>query len=55
MRVVVDTNCLRASIPPHRQYYQLYVKFRGSNDKGFNVFEKLSVLRLQVIGLDETS
>lgn len=27
MKVVVDTNCLRASIPPHSKYYQLYIEF----------------------------
>jgi uncharacterized protein len=27
MRVVIDTNCLRASIPPHSKYYQLYIEF----------------------------
>lgn len=27
MRVVVDTNCLRASIPPQSPYYSLYLHF----------------------------
>jgi uncharacterized protein len=27
IRVVIDTNCLRASIPPKSPYYQLYVDF----------------------------
>lgn len=27
MKIVVDTNCLRASIPPHSKYYQLYLEF----------------------------
>jgi len=27
MRIVVDTNCLRASVPPHSRYYQLYLEF----------------------------
>lgn len=29
MRVVIDTNCLRASIPPKSPYYQLYQDFRS--------------------------
>ena len=28
MRVVIDTNCLRASIPPKSPFYQLYLDFR---------------------------
>jgi uncharacterized protein len=27
-RVVIDTNCLRASIPPKSPYYQLYQEFK---------------------------
>ena len=27
IRVVIDTNCLRASIPPKSPYYQLYLSF----------------------------
>ena len=27
MKIVVDTNCLRASIPPHSKYYRLYQEF----------------------------
>ncbi|MEO6288025.1 MAG: putative toxin-antitoxin system toxin component, PIN family [Dyadobacter sp.] len=27
MRVVIDTNCLRASIPPKSPFYQLYLDF----------------------------
>ncbi len=27
MKIVVDTNCLRASIPPHSSYHQLYNEF----------------------------
>ncbi|CAG5004793.1 hypothetical protein DYBT9275_03449 [Dyadobacter sp. CECT 9275] len=29
MRVVIDTNCLRASIPPKSPFYQLYLDFRS--------------------------
>ncbi|MCE7040655.1 putative toxin-antitoxin system toxin component, PIN family [Dyadobacter sp. CY312] len=29
MRVVIDTNCLRASIPPKSPFYQLYLDFRA--------------------------
>ena len=29
MRVVIDTNCLRASIPPQSPFYQLYLDFRA--------------------------
>ncbi|QRR01843.1 putative toxin-antitoxin system toxin component, PIN family [Dyadobacter sandarakinus] len=29
IRVVVDTNCLRASIPPKSPFYQLYLGFIG--------------------------
>ena len=28
MRVVIDTNCLRASISPKSPFYQLYLDFR---------------------------
>ena len=28
-RVVIDTNCLRASIPPRSPFYQLYLDFRS--------------------------
>lgn len=28
LRVVIDTNCLRASIPPKSPYYQLYQEFK---------------------------
>ncbi len=31
LRVVVDTNCLRASIPPKSPYYQLYQEFKKGN------------------------
>ncbi len=27
LRVVIDTNCLRASVPPKSPYYQLYIDF----------------------------
>lgn len=27
MKIVVDTNCLRASVPPFSKYYQLYREF----------------------------
>ncbi|KAA0989543.1 putative toxin-antitoxin system toxin component, PIN family [Dyadobacter aurulentus] len=27
VRVVIDTNCLRASVPPKSPYYQLYLDF----------------------------
>ncbi|SEI43920.1 putative toxin-antitoxin system toxin component, PIN family [Dyadobacter sp. SG02] len=27
MKIVVDTNCLRASVPPFSKYYQLYLEF----------------------------
>lgn len=29
LRVVIDTNCLRASIPPRSPYYQLYLDFKA--------------------------
>lgn len=29
MRVVIDTNCLRASIPPKSPFYDLYRYFEG--------------------------
>jgi len=29
MRVVIDTNCLRASIPPQSPFYQLYLDFQA--------------------------
>jgi putative PIN family toxin of toxin-antitoxin system len=29
IRVVIDTNCLRASIPPQSPFYQLYLNFRS--------------------------
>jgi uncharacterized protein len=28
LRVIIDTNCLRASIPPKSPYYQLYQEFK---------------------------
>jgi uncharacterized protein len=31
LRVVVDTNCLRASIPPKSPYYQLYNEFKDGS------------------------
>lgn len=30
IRAVIDTNCLRASIPPKSPYYQLYLDFRAN-------------------------
>ena len=29
LRVVIDTNCLRASIPPKSPFYQLYIDFKA--------------------------
>ncbi|MGV3604718.1 MAG: putative toxin-antitoxin system toxin component, PIN family [Dyadobacter fermentans] len=29
MKIVVDINCLRASIPPQSKYYQLYLEFHA--------------------------
>ncbi len=29
IRAVIDTNCLRASVPPKSPYYQLYLDFRA--------------------------
>ena len=31
MKIVVDTNCLRASVPPFSKYYQLYREFAAKN------------------------
>ncbi|WP_373515543.1 putative toxin-antitoxin system toxin component, PIN family [Persicitalea sp.] len=30
IRAVIDTNCLRASIPPKSPFYQLYLNFRAN-------------------------
>ena len=35
MRVVIDTNCLRASIPPNSPFYQLYLDFRDGKFEWF--------------------
>lgn len=35
MKVVVDTNCLRASISPHSKYYQLYLEFSAERFEWF--------------------
>ncbi|WP_018622010.1 putative toxin-antitoxin system toxin component, PIN family [Spirosoma luteum] len=29
IRAIIDTNCLRASIPPNSPFYQLYLDFRA--------------------------
>jgi hypothetical protein len=33
MRVVIDTNCLIASVPPNGKYYWLYESFRAGKVK----------------------
>lgn len=35
LRVVIDTNCLRASIPPKSPYYQLYLDFKAGKFEWF--------------------
>lgn len=35
LRVVVDTNCLRASIPPQSPYYKLYLEFKKGSFEWF--------------------
>ncbi|TDE18512.1 putative toxin-antitoxin system toxin component, PIN family [Dyadobacter psychrotolerans] len=35
IRVVIDTNCLRASIPPKSPFYQLYLDFRSEKFEWF--------------------
>lgn len=35
LRVVIDTNCLRASIPPKSPFYQLYVDFMAGKFEWF--------------------
>ncbi len=35
IRAVVDTNCLRASIPPRSPFYQLYLDFRANKFEWF--------------------
>ena len=35
LRVVIDTNCLRASIPPKSPFYQLYLDFKAGKFEWF--------------------
>lgn len=35
LKVVIDTNCLRASIPPKSPFYQLYLDFKNQKYKWF--------------------
>jgi uncharacterized protein len=35
LRVVIDTNCLRASIPPKSPFYQLYLDFMAGKFEWF--------------------
>lgn len=35
IRAVIDTNCLRASIPPKSPFYQLYLDFRANKFEWF--------------------
>lgn len=35
LKVVIDTNCLRASIPPKSPYYQLYLDFKKGKFQWF--------------------
>ncbi len=35
LRVVIDTNCLRASVPPKSPYYQLYLDFKTGKFEWF--------------------
>lgn len=35
LKVLIDTNCLRASIPPKSPFYQLYLDFKNQKYKWF--------------------
>jgi uncharacterized protein len=35
LKVVIDTNCLKASIPPKSPFYQLYLHFKNQKYKWF--------------------
>ena len=61
-RVVIDTNCLRASIPPRSPFYQLYLDFRAMKfewwvsteillDSDFKIFKTLKFPSLVVVDL----
>jgi uncharacterized protein len=41
LRVVIDTNCLRASVPPQSPFYQLYLDFKAQK---FNWFVSTEIL-----------